>query len=65
MAGKRKPEEMTEEEIAEAEGEPLPDREAMSVIRGPVEYPLPDDVYPIPDPREPGPTPLEERQPPV
>ncbi len=33
MAKKRKPEEMTEEEIAEENGETLPDREAMSVIR--------------------------------
>jgi hypothetical protein len=33
MAKERKPEELTEEEIAEANAEPLPDREAMSVIR--------------------------------
>ena len=32
MAKEKKPEEMTEEEIAEANGESLPDREAMSVI---------------------------------
>ena len=32
MAEERNPLEMTEEEIAEANGEPLPDREAMSVI---------------------------------
>jgi hypothetical protein len=32
MAKEKKPEEMTEEEIAEANGEPLPGREAMSVI---------------------------------
>jgi hypothetical protein len=61
MAEERRPEQMTEEEIERAAGEPLPDREAMSVIRGPVEYPLPDD-YPIPDPRGPGPTPLDDPQ---
>ena len=44
MANERKPEEMTEEEIAEADGEPLPDRQAMSVIRG-VE-PLPPLIGP-------------------
>jgi hypothetical protein len=51
MAKKRNPE-LTEEELERTDGEPLPDREAMSVIRGPVEYPLPtDDPYPIhPDP---------------
>jgi len=41
MTKERKPEEMTEEEIAEANGEPLPDRQAMSVIRG---------VEPLPQP---------------
>jgi hypothetical protein len=41
MAKQRKPEEMTEEEIAEANGEPLPDRQAMSVIRGVEPFPGP------------------------
>jgi hypothetical protein len=41
MAEERKPEEMTEEEIAKANAEPLPDRQAMSVIRG---------VEPLPQP---------------
>jgi hypothetical protein len=40
MAKERKPEEMTEEEIAEANGEPLPDREAMTVIRDPLSQPF-------------------------
>ena len=40
MAKERKPEQMTEEEIEKANAEPLPDREAMSVIRGGFE-PLP------------------------
>jgi hypothetical protein len=39
---------MTEEEIAAANGEPLPDREAMSVIRG-VE-PLPQPIVGIDPP---------------
>ena len=33
MANERKPESVTEEEIAKANAEPLPDRHAMSVIR--------------------------------
>jgi hypothetical protein len=54
MGKKRKPEELTEEELEQADGEPLPDREAMSVIRGPGEYPLPSETYPIPtDPPKP------------
>jgi hypothetical protein len=36
----RKPEDMTEEEIAKANGEPLPDRQAMSVIREPLPQPF-------------------------
>jgi hypothetical protein len=48
MTEKRRPEQMTEEELEQAQGEPLPDREAMSVIRGPVDYPLPDDIHPDP-----------------
>jgi hypothetical protein len=43
MAKERKPEEMTEEEIAEASGEPLPDRQAMSVIREPLPQPFAPD----------------------
>jgi hypothetical protein len=46
MAIKRKPEEMTEEEIAEENGEPLPDREAMSTIR--VFEPVPVVFEPTP-----------------
>jgi hypothetical protein len=34
MAKERKPEEMTEEEITEANAEQLPDRQALSVIHG-------------------------------
>ncbi|MDX6401142.1 MAG: hypothetical protein QOF27_1748 [Gaiellaceae bacterium] len=45
---KHNPEQMTEEEIAAANGEPLPDREAMSVIRG-VE-PLPQPIVGIDPP---------------
>jgi hypothetical protein len=40
MAKERKPEEMTEEELARANGEPLPDRQAMSVIREPLSQPF-------------------------
>ena len=40
------PEELTEQEVEETDGEPLPDREALSVIRG-VE-PLPQPVIPEP-----------------
>jgi hypothetical protein len=39
---------MTEEELAAANGEPLPDREAMSVIRG--VHPLPQPVVGIDPP---------------
>jgi len=42
----KEPENLTEEEIERADGEPLPDREAMSVIRGVEPLPLPI----IPDP---------------
>jgi hypothetical protein len=63
MAKKHKPEELTEEELQEASGEPLPDREAMSVIRGGGVYPLPDEVYPIdPDPPK-GVIPLDDPPP--
>ena len=37
----KKPEELTEEELERANGEELPDREAMSVIRGVEPLPLP------------------------
>jgi hypothetical protein len=37
----KRPEELTEQELEEANGEPLPDREAMSVIRGVEPLPLP------------------------
>jgi len=42
----RTPEELTEQELEEASGEPLPDRQAMSLIRG-VE-PLPQPIVPEP-----------------
>jgi hypothetical protein len=44
------PEELTERELDETDGEPLPDREVMSVIRGAEPLPLPivpDE--PVPD----------------
>jgi hypothetical protein len=62
MAEKRRPE-LTEEDLEQTDGEPLPDREAMSVIRGPVDFPLPDEAYPTPDLRGPGPNPLVEEPP--
>jgi len=34
MADKDRSKELTEEEVEKANGEPLPDREAMSIIRG-------------------------------
>ena len=45
MTDKPKSEDLTEEELAEANGEPLPDREQMSVIRGaePLPFPLVPD----------------------
>ena len=42
---KHNPEQMTEEEIAAANGEPLPDRQAMSVIRGVHPNPLPQPIF--------------------
>lgn len=53
MAKKRKPEEMTEEEIAKENGEPLPERQAMSVIRG--FEPVPVVIAPPGDSIEPPP----------
>lgn len=35
------PEELSEQEVEETDGEPLPDREVMSVIRGAEPLPLP------------------------
>jgi hypothetical protein len=62
MAKERKPEELTEEELEQTNGEPLPDREALSVIHGGVE-PLPSEIYPIePDPPK-GVTPLDDPPP--
>ena len=49
MAKERKDESLNEEELAEVNGEPLPDRQAMSVIRG-VET-MPQPIVPM----EPGP----------
>ena len=40
------PEQLTDEELDEADGEKLPDREAMSVVRGVEPLPLPI----VPDP---------------
>ncbi|MFL5980538.1 MAG: hypothetical protein ACJ74D_11445 [Gaiellaceae bacterium] len=53
---KRAPDELTEQELAAANGEPLPDREAMSVIRGHETLPIllvPDETtMPIEDPHQ-------------
>jgi hypothetical protein len=51
----REPEELTNEELEEAAGEELPDREAMSLLRA---MPLPEPVFPI-DPH-PGVVPLDD-----
>ena len=37
----QRPEELTEQEVEETDGEPLPDREVMSLIRGVERLPLP------------------------
>jgi len=45
----QRPEELTEQEVEETDGEPLPDREVMSLIRGAEPLPLPivpDDPAP-------------------
>jgi hypothetical protein len=61
MAKERNPEELTEQELEETNGEPLPDREVMSVIRG--LEPLPDGTFPIePDPPK-GVIPLDDPPP--
>jgi hypothetical protein len=44
MGKKHRPEDLTEEELEETNGEPLPDRQAMSLIRA---QPLPEPVFPI------------------
>jgi hypothetical protein len=41
MTDERKPEELTEEDLAAANGDPLPDREQMSVIHGAEPLPVP------------------------
>jgi hypothetical protein len=52
----RTPEALEERELDEANGEPLPDRQAMSLIRGVEPLPLPimdvgdDSTIPIDDP---------------
>ena len=60
MAKEPERHELTEDELAQAKGEELPSREAMSVIRGGgVEMPLPVDDYPVADPPK-GVTPLDD-----
>jgi hypothetical protein len=49
----KRPEQLTEEEIAEANGEPLPERQAMTLIRGvePLPFPVvPDEPISLDDP---------------
>jgi len=41
MTDERKSDALTEEELAQANGEPLPDREQMSLIRGAEPLPAP------------------------
>jgi hypothetical protein len=50
MAEERNPVEMTEEEIAEANGEMLPERRAMSAIRGEEPSPEPIGIDAVPSP---------------
>jgi hypothetical protein len=57
MAEERNPVEMTEEEIAEANGEVLPERRAMSIIRGEEPSPQPIGIEAVPN------GPLEDRPP--
>jgi hypothetical protein len=57
MTKKRRPEGLTEEELEETEGEPLPERAALSVVRPGLE-PLPDPVFPLDPPH--GVVPLDE-----
>jgi hypothetical protein len=48
------PEELTEQELEETDGEPLPERQAMSLIHGAEPLPLPivpdDTTIPLDDP---------------
>jgi hypothetical protein len=50
----RAPDELTEQELDETNGEPLPDRQAMSLIRGAEPLPLPivpdETTIPLDDP---------------
>jgi hypothetical protein len=49
----KRPEELTEQEVEETNGEPLPDREVMSLIRGAEPLPLPvipDEPISLDDP---------------
>jgi hypothetical protein len=48
---KRRPEELTEEELEETDGESLPERAALSVLRPGLE-PLPGPVFPIDPPHD-------------
>jgi hypothetical protein len=41
MTNERKPEDLTEDELAEVNGEPLPDREQLTVIHGAEPLPVP------------------------
>jgi hypothetical protein len=45
MAEDRKPNELTEEEVEQARAEPLPDREAMTVLTPPL--PMAEPVLPV------------------
>jgi hypothetical protein len=52
MTDKRTEDELTPEELEETNGEPLPDREAMSVIGDPSQWNMP----PVFEPADPGAT---------
>ena len=45
MPEERNPERLTEEEVEQTNGEPLPDREAMTVLKPPLPVP---EVEPLP-----------------
>ena len=47
MPDERNRDELTEEEVEQANGEPLPDREAMTVLKPPLPVPVPD-AEPLP-----------------
>jgi hypothetical protein len=53
-----KPEELTEQELEETNGEPLPEREVMSLMQ-----PLPDPVFPIESDPPKGVVPLDDPPP--